>query len=207
MDLVCPMGPSSNELFVVVTGGPGAGKTTLLDELHNRGFAVAPEAARAVIKEQRRIGGRGLESVDPQLLVELVLSWEIRSYRAAERSGRLTFFDRSLVELPAWLRALGRPVPPYVDKAVRLFRYGTPVFHAPAWREIYTNDAERTQSWAHAERVSGPGRQVYVDAGYEVVTLPLTGPRERADFVLETLRAGQYQPFDCECDQALQGEP
>jgi predicted ATPase len=184
------MGPNSGERFVVVTGGPGAGKTTLLDELHNRGFAVAPEAARAIIKQQQRIGGRGLETVDPQLLIELVLSWEIRSYLAAEQSGRLTFFDRSLVELPAWYRALGRPVPPYVDEAVRLFRYGTTVFHAPAWREIYTNDAERTQSWAHAERVSGPSRAGYVDAGYDVVTLPLASPQERADFVLETLRAG-----------------
>jgi predicted ATPase len=82
-------------------------------------------------------------------------------------------------------------VPAYVDNAVRIFRYGTTVFHAPAWREIYTNDAERTQPWAHAERVSALSRAVYVDAGYDVVALPLTGLKERADFVLATLHTHQ----------------
>jgi predicted ATPase len=42
--------------------------------------------------------------------------------------------------------------------------------------------------------VSAVTRAVYGDAGYHVVTLPLADARHRADFVLETLRSGQYQP-------------
>lgn len=197
--------PSRNDRFVVVTGGPGSGKTTLLAELRNRGFAVADEGARATIREQSRIGGRGLESVDRRLFAELVLGWDIRSYRMAEQDTTgYAFFDRSLVELPSWFRAMGEPVPAYVDEAVRLYRYGRVVFLAPPWREIYGNDVERTQPWEHAERVGLLTRLEYVDAGYDVVTLPLTTPAQRADFVLETLAArggfsavtapAQYQP-------------
>ena len=35
----------------VVTGGPGGGKSTLLEALAERGYRVAPEAARRLIGE------------------------------------------------------------------------------------------------------------------------------------------------------------
>ncbi|MBT13409.1 MAG: hypothetical protein CMI02_15405 [Oceanospirillaceae bacterium] len=40
----------------VVTGGPGGGKSTLLDALAERGYRIAPEAARRLIKERLAAG-------------------------------------------------------------------------------------------------------------------------------------------------------
>ena len=37
----------------VITGGPGVGKTTVVEILARRGYAIAPEAARMIIEEER----------------------------------------------------------------------------------------------------------------------------------------------------------
>lgn len=74
---------SSPPRFVVLTGGPGAGKSTLLDALAAAGFATVAEAGRAIIRDQAAIGGSALHTVDPQLYADLMLSWEMRSYREA----------------------------------------------------------------------------------------------------------------------------
>jgi len=47
----------SNPSSYVITGGPGTGKTTVLRELQRRGFAVAEEVARRIIREQIDSGG------------------------------------------------------------------------------------------------------------------------------------------------------
>ncbi len=75
--------PYAADRFFVLTGGPGSGKTTLLDRLMQSGFATTGEAGRGVIKDQAAIGGPALPWADRQLFAELMLSWEMRSYRHA----------------------------------------------------------------------------------------------------------------------------
>lgn len=45
--------------FFVFTGGPGVGKSTLIAHLAAAGELVAPENARAVIREETAAGRRG----------------------------------------------------------------------------------------------------------------------------------------------------
>ena len=74
------MATHAAHLFVV-TGGPGSGKTTLIDALERMGFARTVEAGRAIIQDQQAINGSALH--DPALFAELMLSWELCSYRMA----------------------------------------------------------------------------------------------------------------------------
>jgi predicted ATPase len=67
--------------FVVLTGGPGGGKSTLLAALAALGHAVSPEAGRAIIRDQARIGGRLRD--DQVAFAETILMREMRSYREA----------------------------------------------------------------------------------------------------------------------------
>jgi predicted ATPase len=67
----------------VVTGGPGSGKSTLIEALAASGVPGMPEAGRAIIQDQVAIGGNALPWSDRQAFAELMLSWEMRSYRAA----------------------------------------------------------------------------------------------------------------------------
>lgn len=172
-------------MFVVITGGPGAGKTTLIEALRGRGYACVPEAARAIVRDQMAIGGT-LHVGDSDGYAETTMTWDMRNHREAAGLPRPVFFDRGLPDRLGFAVAGGEPVPPHVATAVARFRYDL-VFAAPPWAEIYSNDAERTQSFAHALRVYDFCVAGYRLAGYEPVELPKVGIEERVAFVLDHL--------------------
>ncbi|MER6948756.1 AAA family ATPase [Nonomuraea sp. NPDC000554] len=172
--------------FTVITGGPGSGKSTLIRHLAGRGFATKPEAGRAVIQDQVAISGPALPWSDPGLFAELMLAWDLRSYREASRDEPV-LFDRGLVDTVGYLVLLGRPVPRHLDAAARTFRYHPRVFAAPPWPEIYEQDSERRQSLDEAERTYEACVAAYAGYGYEVVTLPRAPVEQRARFVLDRL--------------------
>jgi predicted ATPase len=175
----------SADRFTIITGGPGTGKTSLIAELRRRGFAGTVEAGRAIIIDQTLIGGRALQTADAGLFAELMLAWEMRSYRMADQDpAPAVFFDRGIPELTGYYRMLGMPVPAHVTAAAKIFRYRPRVFLAPAWREIFTTDTERTQNFADAVAGSHGARAAYEASGYEVTSLPLASVADRADFVL-----------------------
>jgi predicted ATPase len=95
------------------------------------------------------------------------------------------FFDRGITELVGYFRLIGMPVPAHFENAARLFRYGRTVFVAPAWPEIYRNDAERKQDLAEAIATTEAVAGAYGDAGYECVALPKASVADRVDFILE----------------------
>jgi predicted ATPase len=178
------------ERFFVVTGGPGSGKSSLLDALEQAGFGRSVEAGRAIIQDQMAIGGSALPWADRACFAELMLSWEIRSYRLAERSAGPVFFDRSVVDVIGYLKLHGLAVPEHMRKAAEVFRYHRRVFIAPAWKEIYTRDAERKQSFEEAVRTEAAMRAVYPSYGYELVELPRLPVKERVEFVLDSTGIG-----------------
>ena len=68
--------------FFIVTGGPGSGKSTLLAALAARGVPHMAEGGRAIIQDQVAIGGSVLPWADRMLFAELMLGWDLRSWRA-----------------------------------------------------------------------------------------------------------------------------
>jgi predicted ATPase len=165
----------------VITGGPGSGKTTLIDALERAGFARTIEAGRAIIQEQQAIDGLALR--DPALFAELMLSWELRSYRMAPALSGPAFCDRGVPDVVGYLRLMNLPVHPHVEQAAALFRYNRRVFIAPPWAEIFTPDAERKQSFAEAVRTYDAMVATYEGFGYELVELPRYSIAERVAFL------------------------
>jgi predicted ATPase len=181
---------SSCERFHVVTGGPGSGKTSLIEALARAGHARTVEAGRAIIQDQLAIDGPALPWRDPLAFAELMLSWELRSYRMAEAmTGRPVFFDRGVTDLVGYLALVGQPVPPHLTHAAERFRYNRRVFVAPPWPEIYTQDAERKQTPEEAVRTYEALVVAYSSCGYELVGLPLVSVEERVRFVLDDIGA------------------
>ncbi len=182
----------AQERYIVLTGGPGSGKSTLLDALEAAGYARTMEAGRGIIQDQMAVGGGALPWLDPELFAELMLSWELRSYRMAEQTPGPVFFDRGVVDLAGYYRLLGRPVPGHVLRAIAKFRYHRRVFIAPPWEEIYRPDRERKQDFAEAVRTHDAVASAYTRCGYELVELPRASVEERMRFVLD--RAGISAP-------------
>jgi predicted ATPase len=174
---------SDTDRFFVITGGPGSGKSTLVKALAAHGFSHMPEAGRAIIQDQVAVGGNALPWSDRLAFAELMLSWDMRSYRAAQELAGPVVFDRGVPDVVGYLRLTGLPVPPHVERAARSFLYHRRVFIAPPWPTIFTQDAERKQTIEEAEATYRAMVEVYSDLGYELVPLPLVPVPERVRFV------------------------
>ena len=142
----------NHERFHIVTGGPGSGKTSLLEGLRSGGYACSTEAGRGIIQDQLSIAGRALPWDDRALFAELMLSWEMRSYRIAEATTGPVFFDRGVPDVLGYLRLIGIPAPHHIQKAAQEFPYNKTVFITPPWREIFQQDRERKQDFDEAIR-------------------------------------------------------
>jgi predicted ATPase len=171
--------------FFALTGGPGSGKTTLIEALRANGFATATEAGRGIIRDQMAVGGPALPWQDRALFAELMLSWELRSWRAAHAEPGPVFFDRGVPETMGYLRLCGLPVPDHVTGAARKFRYARRVFVAPPWPEIFIQDEERKQTFDEAERTFRSVTGVYAEFGYDLLPLPLAPVQERLRFIID----------------------
>jgi predicted ATPase len=142
-----------------------------------------PEAGRAIIQDQVAIGGGALPWSDRHAFAELMLSWEMRSYRAALRLSGPVIFDRGIPDIVGYLRLCNLPVGSHVDRAAEKFRYHRRVFVAPPWPEIFAQDTERRQSLEEA-RATHKVVETYSELGYELIPPPLDTVEERMRFVL-----------------------
>jgi len=180
---------SDNRYFFVLTGGPGSGKSTLLAALAVQGFKVAPEAGRAIIRQQQRIGGPALPWQDRTAFAEAMLAFDIRSYEEMVGAAGPVLFDRGVPDVAGYLALCGLPVPEHVARACALYRYNRLVFVTPPWRAIYTTDGERRQGWEEAVRTHAAMVETYGRLGYRIVELQRASVAQRASFVLERMRA------------------
>ncbi|MET7962073.1 AAA family ATPase [Micromonospora zamorensis] len=118
--------------YIVITGGPGAGKTTLIDSLRRAGHACVDEAGRQIIQDQLSIAGQALHTGDSRLFAEIMLSWEIRSYRQASQHPGPVFFDRGIPDLVGYYLLLDQPVPSARDSRSAALPLPPACVHRPA---------------------------------------------------------------------------
>ena len=182
-----------NRAFVI-TGGPGGGKTTLLDALEERGYRVAPEAARRIIKARL---AQGLPPrPEPAAFAREILASDMDQHRAAQDHDGITFFDRGVLDALYMLDLVHAITRQEAAGIVQGFPYNKTVFLLPPWEDIYGTDAERDQSFEEAVQVFEGMSRWYGQWGYQTVEVPRVSVEERVAFILETIG----------CDQVLDAE-
>ncbi len=171
--------------LIVLTGGPGAGKTAVITELRSRGYPCTPDSARAIIRERL---GKGLEPrPPPHEFAEQVLSRDAEQYQRMADAVGPVFFDRGVVDALGMVNQSGPLSPAELQARLARYPYFRTAFCLPPWEEIYTTDAERDHTFAHAVAVHREVAAWYPRCGYGLIEVPRGTVQERCEFILQHL--------------------
>ncbi|THU38115.1 ATPase [Niastella caeni] len=171
----------------IITGGPGAGKTSLLQALKYSGYHSSEEASRQVIIEQVAKGSDCLPWRNLSCFANKVLSRMIESYAQTTDYTGVTFFDRGIPDIIAYLKAAALPVDDRYYSALRQHPYQQLVFILPPWKAIYVNDAERWQPFEEAVHLYANIRETYQAAGFTLIEVPEDSVENRMNFILKSI--------------------
>lgn len=173
--------------FYILTGGPGVGKTTLLNELNQQGYQTVPEEAREIIRAETAARTDALPWKNKTHYAQRMLQASLTTYdqlRTAHNQGAV-FFDRGILDAVCYMKMEKIPLPNHLMQRIRQSTYHTTAFVLPPWKEIYTTDDERKQSWEEAVYTFEKIKETYLDFGYCLVEVPKASIAERLKFIIE----------------------
>lgn len=171
----------------IITGGPGAGKTSLLQALERAGYFCSEEASRRVIAEEVSKGSQCLPWINLPCFAGKVLNRMINAYTETAANTGITFFDRGIPDIIAYLKAAAQPVDDRYYNALSQHPYQPIAFILPPWKNIYVNDAERWQTYEEAVHLYASIRETYQALGFTLIEMPLASVEDRMDFILERM--------------------
>lgn len=179
---------------IVITGAPGTGKTLLVKTLEARGFRCFPEVIRDMTAAAKKgttsklTGGNPLAFVDdPMQFNRALLDGRKAHYNTAlELTEPLVFFDRGIPDVLAYMDYFGQSYPETFVTACKDYRYAY-IFVLPPWKEIFTSDNERMESFQQALDLHTHLINTYERFGYQINVLPKTTVTERISIVLDTI--------------------
>ena len=177
------------DYFYIITGGPGVGKTSVINELYNYGFQVVSEDAREIIRAQIQSKGEALPWKNKDLYASHMLQASIESYNKTltNESSVTTFFDRGIPDTICYMNMENIPISKHINNIVKRHIYNPNVFIMPPWKEIYTKDDERKQTWEEAEHTFYKMKEIYLKYNYILHEVPQGTVKQRVRFILNTI--------------------
>ena len=100
---------------------------------------------------------------------------------------KIVFFDRGIPDVHAYLEFFKTEYPSYfIEKSTK--HLYTKVFMLPPWKEIYTSDNERYESFEQAVKIYHHLQKTYQKIGYTIATVPFGTVKERTDYILDAIK-------------------
>ncbi|MDO6803376.1 ATP-binding protein [Wenyingzhuangia sp. 1_MG-2023] len=178
-------------LKIVLTGAPGTGKSTIINLLLSKGFFCMEEISREIIKKAEKEGKKNLFLSDPILFSDAILNKRIEQFEKCNtQNTSICFFDRGIPDVTAYLNHVKTPYPEEYHKVLQKHTYDV-IFIFPPWKEIYTNDSERFESYEEAIKIDKSIVKEYQDKHPKIINVPIGTPQERLAFILNKCHAIQ----------------
>ncbi|KIO78065.1 hypothetical protein TH53_05580 [Pedobacter lusitanus] len=168
----------------IISGGPGAGKSTLTDGLRQQGYFCAEEVSRKMIIQEKAKGSFCLPWMDVSCFSVKVLDEMIISWNSAP-ANEITFFDRGIPDIIAYLSVAGIAVPEKYYTSLINYPYHKQVFILPPWQDIYVQDSERWQTFEESVVIYEAIIDTYTDCGFELIEVPKNTSQSRVAFILD----------------------
>jgi predicted ATPase len=167
----------------VITGGPGSGKTNVLETLKSMGYSCSDEISRSLIMDEVEKKTDCLPWINLSCFADKVLEEMISAHKATP-ANQLTFYDRGIPDIIAYLKVAGFPVANNYYDALQQHPYHKTAFILPPWRDIYINDSERWQTYQEAEQLFIGIAETYKSLGFNLVEVPKLEVTQRANYIV-----------------------
>ena len=172
---------------IVITGGPGTGKSSIIRQLEAKGENCLHEVSREVILEAKREGIDQLFLEKPLLFSQKLLEGRLNQYiEASELKSQHVFIDRGLPDVLAYMDYFNTTYPDLFRTTCEDYTYDQ-VFILPPWKEIYTSDNERYESFNEALKISSYLYSTYKKYGYDPIEVPKLPVEDRTEFILNNI--------------------
>ncbi|MFK8059342.1 MAG: AAA family ATPase [Polaribacter sp.] len=172
----------------VLIGGPGTGKTSVLNELLKREFFCMPEISREVTLKAKEQGIDQLFLSEPLLFSKMLLEGREQQFIEADNTNhQIIFFDRGIPDVHAYMNYFKTAYPTTFLEKSNNYKYHT-IFHFAPWKEIYTTDNERYETFEEAIIIDAFILKSYQELGYKVITVPFGSVTDRCNFILNFLK-------------------
>ena len=173
---------------IVISGGPGSGKTTIIDGLKSEGYFCLEEISREYIAAGKNEGIENHFEEDPLAFSRLLWEGRINQYQQANRylinhsEEKFAFFDRSLVDVVAYLKYKNTPVKQW-EELLKQYTYDLVFLVAPV-EQTYHKDRLRMESFEEAVALHKSLVNTYDEIG-NFIDVPFLPPKERIAFILK----------------------
>lgn len=173
----------------MIIGGPGSGKTTLIEHLENQGYSCMHEISRQVILDAQQEGIAQLFLENPILFSEKLLEGRLTQFNEAETfDDEFLFYDRGMPDVTAYMDYINAHYPNKFDEICEQHRYDG-IYLLPPWKEIYTQDNERYESYEQAEKIYTFLLKGYQKYGYTVHEVPIGDVEFRENYIINHLNS------------------
>jgi predicted ATPase len=171
----------------VITGGPGSGKSTLVAGLEKAGYNCSAEISRKMIKAEVAKGSDCLPWLDISCFSDKVIAEMTTAWKASDGND-VTFFDRGIPDVIAYLKLADLPVADSYLTSLSQHPYHERVFILPPWEDIYVKDSERWQSFEEATAIYHVIKETYISFGFELIELPRVSEAHRIELILQAIQ-------------------
>ena len=181
---------------IVITGGPGTGKTFLVRELEKAGYQCYHEVIREMTSSVIAEAGTSEDLINPLAFVSDPLTFNrnllqsrLKQFIHATHSQEpFVFYDRGMPDVLAYMDYFEQPYSKTFSSPCAESRYDL-IFLLPPWKEIYSRDSERFETFEQACEIHDHLERTYTNFGYRVLPVGIGPVKERMRYILNTLKA------------------
>lgn len=163
---------------IIISGPPGSGKTTIINTLKKRGYMCFSEINPNHISDCK-------VKNDKYLLSEFIFNHRKKEHDT--NTHQITFYDRSMIDVIAYLKYWQITYPTNWDNIIQNSQYCQKVFYTPCWQEIYTNTKIRPESFYETQLIDKVLQSVYIKLNFNIIEIPKNQISKRIDFIINNI--------------------